>query len=115
MVFNTGMTGAKAFGTLGTQAATVTASPLFPFASPDTVYAGSCTGNNPNPADDPNSPGVPATASVVIPSGGNATATIQLPALNLKVWSGSSPVVPGSPINRRPGDDQRRQLRRHRR
>jgi Tfp pilus assembly protein PilV len=99
MVFNTGMTTPKAFGTVGSPAATVTATSLFPFTSPDTVYAGSCTGDNPNPTNDSNPPGAAAMASVGVPPGGSAPATIQLPALKLTVRSGLSALAPGSPVS----------------
>ena len=99
VTFNTGMTEAEAFGTIGSAAATLTATPLFPFASPDTVYAGSCTDNNPNPDADPDAPAAAAAASVVVPAGGTATATIELPALHLRVRSGTSSSDPGSPVN----------------
>lgn len=90
MVFNTGMAIAKAFGTPGTPASTVPATPLFPFTSPDTVYAGTCTGNNPTSGA--------ALANVTVPRGGPpASATVQLPALHLTVWSGNSS-SPGSPV-----------------
>ena len=99
MVFNTGMTTPKAFGTVGSPAATITATSLFPFTSPDTVYAGNCTGDNPNPTNDSNPPGAAAMASVAVPAGGSAPATIQLPALKLTVWSGLSALAPGSPVS----------------
>lgn len=87
VVFNTGMTTAKSFGTVGNRLATVTATPLFPFSSQDTVYAGTCTGNN--PAGDSIAPG--AAASVLVNPGGPASAApITLPALNLTVWKGTS-------------------------
>ena len=84
MVFNTGMTAAKKFGTVGSPVTSITANSLFPFQSPDTVYAGACDADNPNPNDlDP--PPVPqAISSVLVPPGGNGHAAIQLPALNLK-------------------------------
>ncbi len=56
VVFNTGMTTAKTFGTIGTPKRELEAKPLFPFTSPDTVYAGSCEGDNPNPEDETNPP-----------------------------------------------------------
>ena len=99
VVFNTGMTEAKVFGTPDSPAAIVTASPLFPFASPDTVYAGACTDHNPNPATAPDAPAAAAAASVVVPSGSSTTATVQLPALHLTVWSGLDAARPGSPVN----------------
>lgn len=98
VVFNTGMTDAKTFGAPGTPGSVVTASPLFPFASPDAVYAGACTANNPNPTGEEDPPGAAAIASVVVPSGATATATVQLPALNLTVWSGPNASSPGAPV-----------------
>jgi type II secretory pathway pseudopilin PulG len=85
VAYNTGMTTARTFGTPGTFVTSITAKPLFPFTSPVSIYAGSCTTNNPNPPD----PG--EVASITIPSGGVATpATIQLPSLLLTVKNGSS-------------------------
>ena len=98
MVFNTGMSAPQSFGTVGQAGATVTASGLFPFISPDTVYAGSCTGDNPNPTNESNPPAAAALASVSVPSGGSAPATIQLPALKLTVWSGTGPAAQGTPV-----------------
>ena len=69
MVFNTGMSTPKTFGTPGTQATTITANDLFPFSSPDAVYAGTCEGDNPNPNDDEPPPVPQAVASVAVPVG----------------------------------------------
>jgi Tfp pilus assembly protein PilV len=96
-VFNTGMTAAETFGTVGTRVASVSASPLFPFSSQDTVYAGACIGNNPTAA-------IPleplAQASVAVNAGGPASpALITLPALNLTVMSGASALSPGVAVN----------------
>lgn len=92
MVFNTGMTAAKNFGTIGTRISPRLATPLFPFASPDTVYAGACTGNNPNPTGGtPPASVAPAIASVTVPPNGTVAAPIVLPALNLTVRAGSAP------------------------
>ena len=99
VAFNTGMTEAEAFGTIGSPVATLEATPLFPFASPDTVYAGSCTDNNPNPDADPDAPAAAAAASVLVPAGGTATAAVELPALHLGVRSGTGPGAPGTPVN----------------
>jgi Tfp pilus assembly protein PilV len=99
VAFNTGMTAAQHFGTAGSPGSTVTATPLFPFTSPDTVYAGTCTGDNPNPNNESNPPGAAAMASVNVPSGGSVPATIQLPALKLTVWSGADGSAPGSPVS----------------
>lgn len=98
-VFNTGMTQEKAFGTVGTRAGDLTATPLFPFTSPYAVYAGSCAANNPNPDDLASPPAAAAIADVSVVPGQTANATIQLPALNLTVMSGSSSSNPGSPVN----------------
>jgi Tfp pilus assembly protein PilV len=99
MIFNTGMSTPKTFGNPGTLATTITAASLFPFSSPDAVYAGTCEGDNPNPNDvDP--PPVPqAVADVTVPAGGNASASIQLPALFLTVRSGTSSFNPGSLVS----------------
>lgn len=97
VAFNTGMTDAEAFGQIGTPAATVAAGPLFPFASPDTVYAGNCSDNNPDPDNNPGA--AAAVAAVAVPPGGTATATIELPALHLQVLSGTGPGNPGTPVN----------------
>ena len=99
VAFHTGMTEARAFGELGTPAASIIAGPLFPFASPDTVYAGSCTGNNPNPDGDADSPFAAALADVTIEPGATATATVQLPALHLEVLGGTSAGDPGTPVS----------------
>ena len=98
IVFNTGMTSAKLIGVPGgPKSSTLTAPSLFPFTSPDTVYAGSCTGNNPNPTGETNPPGAAAMASVLVPAGGIAPkATLRLPALYLSVWTGRSSGHAGS-------------------
>ena len=64
VAFNSGMTVAKAFGTPGTPQAEVTATPLFPFTSPYSVYAGSCEENNPSLAGESTAPGTIAEALV---------------------------------------------------
>ncbi len=52
VLFNTGMTTPRVFGTPGTATSTITGTLLFPFASDYAVYAGTCEGDNPNPGDD---------------------------------------------------------------
>lgn len=83
---NTGLTVSRVFWTTsGLREATVSASNLFPFSSPYSVFAGSCEGNKPKE-------GEAAMASAVAPAGGTAApATIQLPALNLTVLNGTVP------------------------
>jgi Tfp pilus assembly protein PilV len=88
VAFNLGMHEPKAFGTPGTAQEKITAGKLFPFSSPYAVYAGSCKEDNPGEtAPDP------AIGEAVVVAGGKAAVTIQLPPLNLTVWSGkkSSP------------------------
>jgi Tfp pilus assembly protein PilV len=93
LAFNTGMTTAAIFGTPGgTRQTTITSSPLFPFPSADTIYAGSCTEHNPGAGA--------GSASVLIPSGTTTAAvTLQLPALEVDVWTGSSSSNKGSAVN----------------
>jgi type II secretory pathway pseudopilin PulG len=100
VVFNTGMTLAKAFGTPGgTRVAAIEAPSLFPFASPDTVYAGSCGGDNPNPKGEASPPGAAAMASVLVPAapGTPPKLSLQLPALKLTVKNGAS-IVSGARV-----------------
>jgi hypothetical protein len=100
VVFNTGMSTPKTFGTPGTPATTIMASNLFPFSSPDAVYAGTCEGDNPNPNDDEPPPVPEAVASVMVPAGATAPqTTIQLPALFITVRSGTSSFNPGSLVS----------------
>lgn len=97
VAFNTGMTSAQIFES-NQVAATLTASPLFPFSSPDTIYAGECEANNPNPDNETGGPGEAAQASVNVTPGSTSSATVQLPALNLRVSDGTGASDPGSPI-----------------
>ncbi|MGD9736738.1 MAG: prepilin-type N-terminal cleavage/methylation domain-containing protein [Solirubrobacterales bacterium] len=83
---------AKTYGTAGgTRAPTIEAPTVFPFKSKTTVYAGSCETNNPDPKGE-----VPANraamAFVELLPGGKAEPVIQLPALNLLVTNGSTPI-----------------------
>jgi Tfp pilus assembly protein PilV len=95
VAFNTGMTTAETFGTVGTEASTLSATPLFPFSSPDTVYAGTCTGNNPQLT----AAGV-SSKSVTVNAGGPAVpAQLTLPALNLTVWKGTSSINTVGPLS----------------
>lgn len=93
VVYHSAMAAPKVFGTPGgTQQTTLTATPVFPFSTPVSVYAGACPGNNPTTG-----PGI-ATATVTRGATVNVP-TIQLPALHLTVWSGSSSTSPGSRIS----------------
>ena len=99
LVFNTGMTSIQQFVPTTPPATPISSnSVLFPFTSPYAVYAGTCSGDNPDPNSDGS--GGAAVASVLVPQGGAAgPATVQLPALHLTVWSGSSSTVPGSRVS----------------
>lgn len=72
------------------RADTITATPLFPFAPPSqySLYAGTCSEDNPDPQGDGS--GGAAIARVSAPQGGTATATIQLPALHATVYRGDN-------------------------
>jgi type II secretory pathway pseudopilin PulG len=102
VVFNQGMTVGEVFGTAGgTRNATFApVSSLFPFLSPDSVYAGSCGYNNPNPKGEINPPGAAAIGSAQITANGVAPAiTLQLPALYVNAWTGRSSSSKGSAFN----------------
>ncbi len=96
VVYNaeTGKT-AKAYASQsGARETKVTAANLFPFEKPDTVYAGYCEKNNPNPSSETNPPGAAAMGAVLVPAGGIApTVVLQLPALNLIVKKSSTLLV----------------------
>lgn len=96
--FNSGMSQARILGTPGgTRQETLNATPLFPFGSAYTFYAGSCSSNNPDPEG--KFPALaPAFANVIAPAGATAAAaTIQLPALELVVKNGAA-VLSGAKI-----------------
>ena len=96
IVGNTGMQVAKAFTAPGGSRATSisTTSTLFPFTSPYAVYAGTCASNNP--------PSGPMLGNATVPVGGSGTLIspgyIQLPSLQVRVWSGTS-LLPGTPVS----------------
>jgi type II secretory pathway pseudopilin PulG len=96
IVFNTGMSGERIEGTVGSPVASITIPSLFPFSSPDAVYAGACVGNNPNPTGQDPPPA--SQASVLVQPGGTVAATVQLPALDVQVWDGRRSSNPGSPV-----------------
>ena len=85
IAFNSGMTTADLWGTPGgTEVSSIAATPLFPFTSPDSFYAGSCTTNDPGTGA--------SKASVNVPANGSTTASVQLPALYVTVKNGSSAI-----------------------
>jgi Tfp pilus assembly protein PilV len=97
VAFNSGMQKAKAFGTLGTRSAEVTATPLFPFTSAYSVYAGTCEQNDPSLTGKESLP-ESAIAEPVVSAKGTTTVTIELPALHLTSWSGTQ-AEPGTPVS----------------
>ena len=96
-----GMTQVKVYGTPGGTRQTTfnTGTNLFPFTSPYTVYAGSCTAND--PTADPTATG--AYGSATVPAGGSANLAspgyVQLPSLLVTLWSGTSSVSPGTRVS----------------
>lgn len=82
----------KAFLTSGgAREPQVTATSLFPFATGYKVYAGACDLNNPNPKDEKEAPGAPATGTVLAPSGKTAApVTIKVPSLEVTVREGTT-------------------------
>lgn len=93
VAYNSGMLLPKVFGAPGEPQMEVTATPLFPFASAYSVYAGSCKKDAP-PV------GVPeGTVGEAIVSPKEASpVTILLPPLHLTVWSGVDETNQGEPI-----------------
>jgi Tfp pilus assembly protein PilV len=90
-------------------AATINATQLFPFVSPYSAFAGTCTGSstsapgdNPNPTSLVSPPAPAAIPSFTVPVGGSASPqTIQMPALLLTVYKGtntSSAVAPNATV-----------------
>jgi type II secretory pathway pseudopilin PulG len=87
LVFNVLMNPAKAYWTpTKTRQEEIVATPIFPFTSPDTVYAGACEVNNPGSGA--------AQGSVTLSPGKTYTPALELqvPALELTVTNGSSAV-----------------------
>jgi type II secretory pathway pseudopilin PulG len=79
---------ARVFGSAGgTRVPIVEAKPLFPFSSAYTIYAGSCSSNNP----DPNGEGInkAAYANVAALANASVSASVQLPVFDPTVWSGN--------------------------
>jgi hypothetical protein len=94
-VYNSLGTGstAKLYGTPGGgRLANLAAESLFPFAkSKYTVFAGSCSKNNPDPGE--NTPANDAALGfALVPPGGEAAPQIQLPSLDLTVTFETAPL-----------------------
>ena len=64
----------------------VTATPLFPFTSPYSLYAGICGSDDPHVV----SSGAVTDASAAVSAGGNTPVTLTLPAMVVKLYSGAS-------------------------
>ena len=73
---------------------TVNATPLFPFTSAYTVYAGGCAANNPTTY-------LETPPTVVVTPGGSHTATARVPALNVATRLGAD-VLPGAVVTVKP-------------
>jgi type II secretory pathway pseudopilin PulG len=84
-LFNTNMTypGFRWAGTVGTYQPTVTGTSMFPFTSAYTVYAGSCSANEPRTYH-------ARDATAVVPPGGAGNVALQVPPLYLTVYSGTA-------------------------
>lgn len=97
IVGNTGMQSAKQFTPAGGgRAATLsTTATLFPFTSPYAVYAGTCSSNNP--------PVGPMLGNSTVPVAGSGSLAspgyIQLPSLQVTVWSGTGSTSPGTRLS----------------
>jgi hypothetical protein len=88
-------TGLQPYGQYTYGVGTTAFSPVFPYPSGYTVFAGNCTDNNPNGLDTSrnrfyNNPG---TGTVTVTPGGSATATIPLYDLPITVMNGATPAV----------------------
>ncbi len=87
-VFNSLMNPAKPYWAPGkARVSEVVATPIFPFTSPDSVYAGACEKNNPGSGA--------GLGSVTLQSGETReppALELQVPALEVTVMNGSSPV-----------------------
>lgn len=91
VVDQTGMTTSRVF--TGARALNLsTPTTLFPFTSPYSVYTGTCGDNNPG--------GGNGLGSSLVPVGGSVTGpTLQMPSLQVTLWSGSSSSSPGSRVS----------------
>ena len=92
VVDHSSMTTARVF-TVGTrQLQLSTPATMYPFVTPQSVYAGTCGNNNPGTGL--------GLGSVVVPVGGTVTGPIlQLPSLQITLWSGSGPSSQGSRVS----------------
>lgn len=96
VIFNTGMTAYRKFestGGIGSYESPITTlkpNSIFPFATPYTVYAGTC------PADLPTKNGQSSNPEVTVAPGLTAKVTVSLPPINVTVMKGtkSLPVGP---------------------
>jgi Tfp pilus assembly protein PilV len=92
VLFNSGMTTFNRFpkhassyavlGTEGAYASTVTTNGFYPFTTDYTIYAGTCEADKP--------PTLGSENEVLIPPGGTGHASLLLPSLRLKVYSGAN-------------------------
>jgi hypothetical protein len=91
VAFNAGMSEAKHFGTIESYQTTVpSTTPLYPFATKYTVYAGTCEADKPATIKSEN--------EVLVPPGGTGTTTLTLPQLKLTVYNGTSSSSQGEKV-----------------
>jgi Tfp pilus assembly protein PilV len=99
MVFaQSGMSSGARLFSVSPAATTINATQLFPFTSPYSAFAGTCTGSstgapgdNPNPTSLVSPPAPAAIRSFTVPAGGSASPqTIQMPSLLLNVYKGTN-------------------------
>jgi Tfp pilus assembly protein PilV len=97
VVAHPSMESAKVFGTPGgTRVPAIKAESLYPFSSAYTIYAGSCSSNNPDPKGEGiNKAGYANVAAV---AGASVPASVQLPVFEPTVWSGKSASSKGSEL-----------------
>lgn len=92
LAFNSNLISPRAF-TFPAPEPVVQATKLFPFESQYVVFAGSCDANDPNAYGEPEAEGSEsgAIAEAIVTPGDVTPVTLELPPLDLTVWSGSGP------------------------
>lgn len=84
---------------------TTSLTPLFPYASGYTLFAGNCNDNNPLGKDTSNNPYYPGatTTPIAVTPGGTSTGSVPLYSVPLSVTSGGVPVVGATVTATEPG------------
>lgn len=95
VVFNTGLTAFKTFGTVGTYENIVSSGKtLFPFTSKYVVYGGTCESDLPTANDS----GLAKNPEIEVPPNTTVELEVPLPPVNVMAMSGTSISNPGSPV-----------------